>query len=195
MDILGICASPRKAGNTDVLLDEVMEGAKSNGATVGIVHLRDYSIESCVGCEQCRQDNTCTRFYDGMSLLYPKIEEAKGMVLGSPTYNYNVTSLMKTFIDRLYPYYNFTDDRPREYSSRLAGQGRRACVFTIGEQSIIEDIGFSLEAMSYPLEALGYTVDKAMPVLNQFDRGIIKKDEAALKKAFEMGEELAGKLK
>ncbi|ATU08887.1 flavodoxin family protein [Methanohalophilus portucalensis FDF-1] len=195
MDILGICASPRKAGNTDVLLDEVMEGAKSNGATAEIAHLRDYSIESCVGCERCRQDKTCTRFHDGMNLLYPKIEEAKGLVLGSPTYNYNVTSLMKTFIDRLYPYYNFTDDRPREYSSRLAGQGRRACVFTIGEQPIIEDIGFSLEAMSYPLEALGYTVDKAMPVLNQFDRGIIKKDEAALKNAFEMGEELAGKLK
>lgn len=52
-----------------------------------------------------------------MNLLYPKIEEAKGMVLGSPTYNYNVTSLMKTFIDRLYPYYNFTDDRPRGYSA------------------------------------------------------------------------------
>jgi hypothetical protein len=49
--------------------------------------------------------------------------------------------------------------------------------------------------MSYPLEAVGYAVDKAMPVLNQFDRGVVKKDEATLKKAFQMGEELTAKLK
>jgi multimeric flavodoxin WrbA len=43
-----------------------------------------------------------------MGLLCPEIEESKALILGSPTYNYNVTDPMKAFIDRLYPYYNFT---------------------------------------------------------------------------------------
>ena len=50
---------------------------------------------------------------DGMSLLYPKIIDARGLVLVSPTHNYNITAIMKAFIDRLYCFYNFDNkNRP-----------------------------------------------------------------------------------
>lgn len=192
--ILGVGGSPRKNGNTDVLLDEFLKGASSAGAEIKKVLLRDYSIESCVGCEACRKSGTCTKFHDGMELLYPEIEECKGIILGSPTYNYNVTSAMKTFIDRMYPYYNFTNDRPRQYSSKLADQGRKAIVFSIAEQAEIKEMGFALEAMQMPLEALGYEEIEKIPVLNCFDRGLISKDKELLHKAFETGKQLANNL-
>jgi multimeric flavodoxin WrbA len=189
--ILGVGASPRKNGNTDILLESFLKGAESAGAKTKKVHLRAYSIESCIGCEACRKAGICTQFHDGMELLYPEIEECKGLILGSPTYNYNITSDMKTFIDRLYPYYNFTNDRPRQYSSKLADQGRKAIVFSVCEQSDIKEMGFALEAMEMPLEALGYEVVEKFPVTGYFDRGAVSKDTNVLERAFETGKKMA----
>lgn len=188
--ILGVGGSPRKNGNTDILLDSFLKGAESAGAETKKVFLRNYSIESCIGCEACRKAGTCTKFHDGMEILYPEIEGSKGLILGSPTYNYNITSAMKSFIDRLYPYYNFTDDRPRKYSSKLSDQGRKAIVFSICEQLEIKEMGFALEAMEMPLEALGYEVMEKIPMTGYFDRGAVSKDADILKKAFESGKKL-----
>ncbi|AKB33084.1 iron-sulfur flavoprotein [Methanosarcina siciliae HI350] len=189
--ILGVSGSPRKNGNTDVLLESFLKGVESAGAKTEKVLLRDYSIEPCIGCEGCRKAGTCTRTHDEMSLLYPEIEAAKGLILGSPTYNYNVTAQMKAFIDRLYPYYNFTNVRPRRYSSRLAGQGRKAIVFSVCEQLEIEEMGFTLGALGMPLEALGYEIVEKFPMTGYFERGAVSRDEELLRKTFEAGKKLA----
>ncbi|MBP2145797.1 multimeric flavodoxin WrbA [Methanofollis sp. W23] len=190
--ILGVGGSPRRGGNTDLLLDRILEGAASAGAEVESVHLRDYTIEACTGCERCRKDLTCTRFFDGMHLLYPKLEGAQGLVIGSPTYNYNVTSMTKSFIDRLYPYYTFTGERPGGgYSSRLAGAGRAALVFSVCEQTDISEMGFTLEALSMPLEALGYEVAERFPVTGIFERGAVRRHEEIMDAAYEAGRRFA----
>jgi len=185
--VLGIGGSPRRGGNTDVLLDRVLEGVTAAGGDVERVHLRDYTIEACIGCESCRKDLVCTRFLDGMHLLYPKLEGARGIVIGSPTYNYNVTSMVKSFIDRLYPYYIFTAERPGPYSSRLSGEGRRALVFSVCEQRDVGEMGFALEAMSMPLEALGYQIVGRLPVAGIFERGAVKRHDDIMDAAFEAG--------
>ncbi len=57
------------------------------------IHLHSLQINVCIGCEKCRKDKTCTQFNDDMNLLYPLLEEADGIILGSPTYNYTMTPL------------------------------------------------------------------------------------------------------
>ncbi len=193
--ILGVGGSPRKNGNTDILLDRFLTGAESAGMDTKKVLLRNYSIEPCIGCEACRNAGTCTRFHDGMELLYPEIEEAKGLILGSPTYNYNITAPMKAFIDRLYPYYNFSHERPGPYSSKLEEQGRKALVFTVCEQFKTDETGFALEALSMPLEALGYSVLEKFLVNNCFEKGKVAKDEELLNRAFEAGKNLVKALR
>lgn len=187
MKVLGVGGSPRANGNTDMILAAIISGAQDAGAETERVHLRDYTITPCIGCEQCRKDLTCSRFLDGMHLLYPKIEEADALVLGSPTYNYNVPAEMKAFIDRLYPYYIFTDDRPRRYSSRLADRARRVVVFAVCEQTDPSEKGFALEAMSRPLAALGYEVKEQVPIHGFFDRGSVRQDESVMRRAYETG--------
>ena len=123
--ILGIGGSPRKGGNSDILLRQILKGAKNEGVTAEEVQLRDYQYQSCIACEKCRKDKQCTGLQDGMQLIYPKIIEARGLILISPTHNYNVTAWMKAFIDRLYCFYNFTNDRPRRWSSQFAGEGAK----------------------------------------------------------------------
>jgi multimeric flavodoxin WrbA len=196
--ILGVEGSPRRSGNSHKLLEAVLEGAADAGQEGYAVHLRDYRYDPCVGCEQCRTEKACTRFRDGMTLLYPHVDGSTGLVLVSPVHNYNITAWMKAFIDRLYCYYDFSDTRPRAWRSRLAEQNRAAVIAAVAEQETPENLGVALEAMRLPLEAmrlpleaLGYRVVAQLPVLRLFDRGLVAKHEDVLQAAREAGRKLA----
>ena len=127
-----------------------------------------------------------------MQLIYPSVIEAKGLILVSSTHDYNVTAWMKYFIDQLYCFYDYTSNRPRNWSSRLAGQNRKAVIASIGEQPIPEEgTGLTLEAMRLPLEALGYEVMGELSLLSMFDKGIVKGNADALKDAEALGSRLA----
>lgn len=188
--VLGIGASPRRGGNTDILLEAVLAGARDEGHATTTVHLRDILYKPCIGCERCRRDKACTGLTDGMTTLYPLIDASRGLVLISPAHNYNVTAWMKAFIDRLYCYYDFTDPRPGPWSSRLAGQGRRAAVVTVCEQQDIRDMGYTMDAMCAPLTALGFEIAGILPVLNSFARGAVKQQPEILDQARELGRTL-----
>ena len=192
--VLGIGGSPRKGGNSDILLKHMLKGITENKITADSFQLRDFQYQGCIGCERCRKDKICTGMKDGMSLIYPDILESQGLILVSPTHNYNVTAWMKAFIDRLYCFYNFDDNRPRGWSSRLAGQGRKAVLAAICEQENKDDMGFTLDAMRLPLEALGYEIIGELPVFSIFDRAKVKENNEILIKATKLGSDLAQSL-
>lgn len=188
MRILGVSGSPRRRGNSDLILDSIMEGT---GADSEIIYLSDMDFSSCVGCERCRKEKVCTRFEDDLTPLYEKIRESMGIVLVSPVYNYNITSWMKAFIDRMYCFYDFDDDRPRGWSCRLAGQGRAAALAIVGEQMGEEDLGVTMEALRMPVKALGYQIAGELRVPGKFEAGIVGKDPDVLEKCAELGKNLA----
>lgn len=192
--VLGIGGSPRKGGNSDAILQQILAGAAKQQLPTENIHLRDVQYQGCIGCERCRKDKICTGLQDGMSFLYPNILESKGLVLVCPTHNYNITAWMKAFIDRLYCFYNFTNDRPRNWSSRLAGQGRKAIVAAICEQDNKKDMGFTLDAMRLPLEALGYDIIDELPVFSVFDKKKVKEYEEVMLQAETLGAELGQSL-
>lgn len=192
--VLGIGGSPRKNGNSDVLLNHILKGVSEKSIIGERAHLREFQYHGCIGCERCRKDKICTGLKDGMSLLYPRIIESQGLILVSPTHNYNVTAWMKAFIDRLYCFYTFDDNRPRGWSSQLADQGRKAVVAAVCEQVDKDDMGFTLEAMRRPLKALGYEIIGELPVFEIFDRGKVKENKEILSAATKLGEDLAKSL-
>ncbi|MDY0226274.1 MAG: flavodoxin family protein [Desulfomicrobium apsheronum] len=192
--ILGISGSPRKGGNSDTLFRSMIDGARKHKVETHGIHLRDVSFQGCVGCEKCRKDKICTGLTDGMSFLYPDILESRGLILVSPTHNYNITAWMKAFIDRLYCFYNFNRECPRGWSSRLADQGRKAVIGAICEQVDERDMGFTVDAMRLPLEALGYEVIGVLPVFRVFEKGKVKEDGEALIRAEQLGSDLADAL-
>ncbi len=188
--ILGVGGSPRKGGNSDVLLKNILMGARENEIAADSLQLRDFQYRPCIGCEKCRKDKFCTGLKDGMHIIYPKIRDARWIVLVSPTHHYNVTAWMKSFIDRLYCFYDFDDNRPRGWSSRLADQGRKAVLAAVCEQENEEDMGFTLEAMRLPLQALGYEIIGELPVFGVFDRGKVREDKEILMRARKLGTDL-----
>ena len=192
--VIGFGGSPRKDGNTDVLLDYILKAVSQHDIPAEGILLRDHKFEPCIGCERCRKDKICTGLNDDMSLLYPKIVQAQGMVLVSPVHNYNVTAWIKAFIDRLYCFYDFTNDRPRRWKSRLSGQNRKAVIAAVCEQLSKNDMGVTLEAMRLSLEALGYEIIAELPVLGIFDKGKVREDPMILNQANSLGSDLTESL-
>lgn len=189
--IIGIEGSPRRGGNSHKVLDAILSGTGNSGLATEAVHLRDYEYKPCVGCEKCRKDKICTKLNDGMTLLYPRLLDSRGLVLVSPVHNYNVTAWIKAFIDRLYCFYDFNNERPRGWSSRLAGQGRKAVIGAIAEQAHKRDMGITLDAMRMPLEALGFEVVEEIAVLQMFDKGIVANHAGIMDQCRAAGEKLA----
>jgi multimeric flavodoxin WrbA len=188
MHILGVSGSPRRGGNSDLILDNILKGT---GGETKVLYLSDMDFSSCVGCERCRKDKICTRFEDNFTPFYEMIKESRGLVLVSPVHNYNITSWMKAFIDRLYCFYDFDDERPRGWSCRLAGQGRFAALAIVAEQMEEKDLGVTMEALRMPIKAYGYEIAGEFPVLGKFEAGIVAEDPDVMKRAVELGRKLA----
>lgn len=192
--VFGVSGSPRLGGNSDILLEQLIAGAAREHLPAEHLNLTSLQFQGCIGCERCRKDKICTGLLDGMSAIYGELVSAKGLVLVSPTHNYNVTSWVKAFIDRLYCFYRFENDRPRSWTSNLAQQGRKAVIAAICEQESKVDMGITLEAMRMPLEALGYEIVGELPVMGIFDKSRVAKYEQVLLNAQELGGRLARSL-
>jgi multimeric flavodoxin WrbA len=193
--IFGLSGSPRINGNSDTLLKTIMSEISETKTCCNYLNLTNVQFQGCIGCEKCRKDKICTGLTDGMSLIYRHIISSKGLVLVSPTHNYNITSWMKAFIDRLYCFYNFENSVPRSWTSQLANQNRKAIVVAICEQEHEEDMGFTIDAMKTPLKALGYDVIGELPVFKVFHKGKVKDNKEALEKAKELGRKLTQAIK
>jgi multimeric flavodoxin WrbA len=109
--ILGIQGSPRLKGNTSILLDAVLDGAREHGASVERVDLAGLDIRECDGCLACWKGKDCPK-QDDMNGLYPKIIEADAIVFGTPVYWYGPTALLKAFVDR-FVYFNCPENRAK----------------------------------------------------------------------------------
>jgi multimeric flavodoxin WrbA len=99
MKVLGIFGSPRRGGNTEVLLDETLKGAQKEGADVDRIYLADDTITPCTECHGCDQTGQCV-ILDGMQKIYPKLLESDIIILASPIFFYGVTAWAKALIDR-----------------------------------------------------------------------------------------------
>lgn len=104
-NILGVIGSPRKNGNTDVLVSRILEGARKNGANTEAIFLVDLKISECDGCHACWKGKHVCSKADDMREVYPKIIEADAIVFGTPVYWFGPTAMMKCFIDR-FVYFN-----------------------------------------------------------------------------------------
>ncbi len=101
MKIVGILGSPRKGGNTEVLLDVALEEAQKNGVVIDKISLKDKSIAPCDGCLGCTQTGKCVIEDDGQE-VYNKMLEAEGIIWATPVYFWSMTSHTKTLMDRTY---------------------------------------------------------------------------------------------
>ena len=103
--ILAVQGSPRpKESNTEILLQEFLKGAQSQGAETETIYLKEKEIHSCIGCYTCwtKTPGVCV-FKDDMPELLEKVRHCDMIVYATPLYIFNMTSLLKAFQERLLP--------------------------------------------------------------------------------------------
>ncbi|MBN1382064.1 MAG: flavodoxin family protein [Deltaproteobacteria bacterium] len=103
MKIVGIVCSPRKGGNTEILMKEALQAAQEAGAETQLISLADKDITPCDACGACEETGLCT-INDDMQDIYSELEEADGVILGTPVYFINVSAQAKAVIDRTYAF-------------------------------------------------------------------------------------------
>ena len=102
MNILILSGSPRKGGNTELLVEAFVKGA-SQKHHVEVVSVHDYKVNPCMGCNACfkSESNSCVQ-KDDMPLIYEKMAVADMLVIASPVYFYGLSAQLKAVIDRFH---------------------------------------------------------------------------------------------
>jgi len=175
--VLVLSASPREGGNSDLLCDQFIAGAKEGGNEAEKIFLEDKKINYCLGCDECKRNDGICVHQDDMTMILDKMIDADVLVMATPVYFYNMNAQMKTLIDRVYArfrevknkdiYFIVTamDERKQAMEKTIEGfRGFTDCLQSIKEKGIIYGTG-------------------------AWQKGEIK-DLPAIKESFEMGRNL-----
>jgi multimeric flavodoxin WrbA len=187
IEVLAFNGSPRKKGNTEVLLNAVARGVEKAGGSMDIIRLCDLTISPCIGCGGCSKKGKCV-IDDDMTILYDKIGSAKRIILASPIYFYGITSQAKAFVDRIQALWS------RKY---LLGEGvgkhqsdRKGYLVSVAAtegERVFE--GAELTA-SYFFDAVDAEYSGALLVRGMDKRGEVSKVAKELERAEKFGKEI-----
>ena len=176
MNVLGIVCSPRKGGNTEILIKEALAGANEGGAESELLTMWDKEIKPCDGCGACHKTGVC-HIKDDMLIVSKKMLNADGIIFGTPVYFYTLSAQAKILLDRTYAL--------RYPKIRLAGKvgGAIAVAGRQGAQGALDVFH-------------RYFVNQHIFIVDQIDglagsKGAITKDERAMKSALEVGRQMA----
>ena len=175
MKILGLSCSPRKSGNTEILVGEALDGAQSEGVEVELFSLSGKEIKPCDGCYACRETGKC-HIDDDMQTVYQQLVEADGIIFGTPIYFYSMTSQAKAIIDR-----TIALRRPGIKLANKVG-GVITVAGSLGLIDAIKDLYFYI--------AINHMVPADYVAATASEKGAIRKNERAMKAAWELGREM-----
>ena len=185
--VLGISASPRVKGNSDLLLRQALAGAESAGAHVEYIRLSDYKIAPCIECNACYTTGRC-EVQDDYQQLLAKILDAGRLILATPIFFMTVCAQAKTFIDRSQCLWAHRYVLKKELITPESD--RRAIVIAVGgskSTKMFENIRSTMKPYFDSLQ-MQYVANLFVNKVNTL--GEIEKHPSAMKEAFRLGKEL-----
>lgn len=149
---IAVVGSSRKGMNTDSLVDATARALARFDIEVEKVYLSDKDIQTCNACEYCISKGDC-HIDDPIGGILQKMKTYDGVILSTPSYNYNMTAQVKALVDRTFSLNDYTGG----WSSRVPA-GKKA--ITLGTCMGINDtyMGFAVKGMSLCLTDLEYDV-------------------------------------
>jgi multimeric flavodoxin WrbA len=101
--IVVLIGSPRKNGNTEILVNAFISGVDKQKNSVELISVIENKVSGCTGCNFCFQDSRhrCVQ-KDDMQGIYEKLADADVLVIATPIYFYGVSAQLKCIIDRLH---------------------------------------------------------------------------------------------
>jgi multimeric flavodoxin WrbA len=182
LKVLGIMGSPRIKGNTDLLLEEALKGAKSQGAEVEKIVVDKLKIAPCKEYLGCFKDGNCV-IRDDMDDIYPKLLGADVVIIASPMFFYGVSSQAKALIDRCQALWA----RKHILKQSLPNSGRKGAFIAVGATKGKRLFEGAILTVKYFFEAIGVEYADELLMRGVDARGEIKEHPIALSDAFELG--------
>ncbi len=179
--ILAVVGSPRRNGNTHILVSKIAEGARAKEAEVDELFLSDFTIRECDGCHVCWKMQECSKS-DDMLTIYPRIIRSDVIIFGTPVYWYGPTALMKGFIDR-FVYFNCPNNREKI-------KGKSAVIAVPFEEENQETARPVVEFFQKCLDYLQMNLVGKIIAPGVSKRGEIRQKEKILEQAYELGKTL-----
>ncbi|MFH1776155.1 MAG: flavodoxin family protein [Candidatus Omnitrophota bacterium] len=185
MKLLGINGSPRTGGNTEILLDRALFGAKNKGAKTEHLVLNNLKFSPCQECAQIDKNKGC-KVIDDMQDVYKKINRSDAIILASPIFFGSLSAQTKMMIDRFQCFwmakYVFKKDlfSKRKIGAFISVEASNRKDFFTNAKSIVKNL-FATIDIEYKFELLCSGVDKKAGILRY---------PALLDKAFNLGQKI-----
>ncbi|WXG47331.1 MAG: flavodoxin family protein [Candidatus Atabeyarchaeum deiterrae] len=189
--VFGIVGSPKKSGNVDLLVSEVLRGAASQGAETHKIYLNDLHIRPCQSCGVDPYPKHCL-LEDDMKVVYSALEISDALVLGSPVYFDSVSAQTKLMIDRINCLMPFVEraDGTSGFERRLNKRKRGIFIAVAGTEQEFNTIsttvkGFFSWANVELIESILYPHEDSK-------LGSVAKDLGKMDQAFQVGVRITG---
>lgn len=124
--VLVLSSSPRRGGNSDLLCDQFILGAKEAGHTAEKIFLKDKKINYCTGCGTCIDRGKGCSQKDDMAEILEKMIAADVIAMATPVYFYTMCGQMKTLIDRTCARYTEIKNKEFYFIMTAADSNRKA---------------------------------------------------------------------
>ncbi len=192
LTVLGIGASPRLNGNSDVLLQEALRGCEQAGAQVESLRLVDYNIQGCTECNTCQRTGVCV-LRDDYETLLKKLLDADRLVFATPVFFMAVSAQAKLLIDRGQSLWarKHVLRKPLFEPSR----DRRAMIIAVGGSRSKKQFEGIRRTMQSYLECMEVNCVSNLFVNQVDEQGSVLRHAAALDEAFRLGEHLVDEVR
>lgn len=182
MLILGVAGSPRRSGNSEILLDEALKGACEAGAQTEKIVLCTLRYSPCISCGRCEETGDCI-LEDDMQGLYELIGRADAMIFASPIYFYSVSAWAKGAIDRSQALWS----RKYVLKDPRYNAGKKGYFIGVGATKGARLFDGVLLTMKYYFDAAGFTPAGELLVRGVDGKGEINKYAEHLEAARKLG--------
>jgi len=185
LKVLGIMGSPRIKGNTELLLDEALKGARGQQAETEEIVVDKLKISPCREYYGCLRDGNCV-IRDDMDDIYPKLLSADAIIVASPIFFYAVSAQLKALIDRSQALW------ARKYVLKnLDVPLRKGAFIAVGATKGERLFEGPILTVRYFFKAINVEYAGELLIRGVDKRGEIKEHPAVLADALELGKRLA----
>jgi multimeric flavodoxin WrbA len=184
--LMAIQGSPRKGGNTEILLAEAVRGAEEGGAQVERVDLRDLQISPCMEIYSCKQNGICG-IKDDMVELYRSMDASHRLILASPIFFYSVSATAKIFIDRCQAAWARRYILGRRITSPIERRGAFIAVGATKGKRLFDGVKLTVK---YFFDAIDMAYADELLVRGMDEKGEVRNFPEHLQAAYELGKRM-----